>query len=150
MVQQLFNELHQRVIKCPLVQLTRSATVLINVSLSIARLNISLKVPSATSPISLPPSSRCCIKTTITRASVLIKCEWWMSLQCHLPPKHSKSCLSTNKLGQAFPFPFIASFRMTTCDLMSAMLQVRTNNQRKLTIAKKRGAIQKQICKDVC
>lgn len=85
MVQRLFNELYQRAIKGLLVQLTRSALALINVSLPIVRLTISLQAPAA--PIPLPLSNRCCIETTITCASVLIKCEWWMSSRCHLPTR---------------------------------------------------------------
>ncbi len=46
MVQRLFNELYQRAIKGLLVQLTRLALALINVSLSIVRLTIFLQAPT--------------------------------------------------------------------------------------------------------
>lgn len=148
MVQQLFNDLHQRVIKCLLVQLTCSATVLINVSLSIARLNISLKVPSHTSPIPLPPSSRCCIKTTIMHASVLIKCEW-----CHCSaifPQNtlSPACPQTN-WAQLFHFhssPHSGWLHVTLWEPWFKWEQITNVNWPSL----KRGAIQKQIGKDVC
>lgn len=51
MVQYVFNELQQRVIKSLLVQLTGSAPLLFNVSVSIVRVDMSLEAPShLTSP----------------------------------------------------------------------------------------------------